>query len=903
MTAEQMRGISIETPKDPAELLFDSIMADVRARKKAGEDISFKTHPNYQQWLNLRNQNFEATKTKEQQQQYFSGDAEDKKESAVAPVKMATDLRMSANDRRIEAETVANEKAQAAYYAKREAEQAAAQVEQAETAKLDFGHYKKGTIDLNKITPAQARIDADQERARELSKEIKGEKLDLIRVRGIVDSLSEKLTDYQAKSEVFKELGETWFARTKNYLKRERLTNEMADLNAEITELFAVLKKDFKLAKAESRETAKLIEVFNELDQHVSSGELKLEVLGYASNFLILAAKLGMLVSMAQADLPHQKVEDRSGRPDVAAKFSNDDKMDTGESVTLQSGEAGYRVASEHIKNESHEGSEEKLKEVFSLTEAEAGRVNNFTEWRHAILEPEYIGKVKKDGTIPSTEKALHVDAGTKIEITVDGVVLLSDEVKKEKGKSSLWAVLEKNKKAIEKIAKKEGWGNIDIWVTGNEYKGAQSKNEPVEKTAKKAKVESKAVAPKVKEPSEPKEPKVKKATVEKTPEKTPAEKKATKKTEQKGAAEEQKAEVVETKLSPAEIGNLLKQNGIELKHVMGGNYNTEEEYETAIQELKIAQRTIQEAIPPALDKEASDQALKMLESVRLFQLEIERLNAAKEAKAIARHQAIIDKEGKIPEAASPEKVYSAESVKISDLAPESEISLRAGKYGGPLIKAHKILQSVAALSPHYTSEADDKKYLAQVEEAKGFYNLLIKEGGVDDKFPSKEFLVEQGKLGKELAVYEIKALKKSIQEKKEKRERKEAEKAAQEAQAKLKDLAEIVPEKIVQEMQGAVATMEMLYLVDTNNHVAREMYKISSVLKRMTTNKESLEDFEKHIELVEKISNDLRLAKNAGKLEIPKKYLTVLQQLDDAIQHAGDIIFITLENDSKQKE
>ncbi len=874
MSAEQMRGVSIETPKDPAELLFDSIMADVRNRKKAGEEISFKTHENYQQWLGLRNKNFEETKTAEQQQQYFSGEKADKKESVAAPKEV---FRATANDRRIEAETVANEKAQAAYYAKREAEQAAAQAEQAETAKLDFGHYKKGTVDLNKITPAQARIDADQDRARKLSREIKGEKLDLIKVRGIIDSLSEKLTDYQAKSGVFKELGETWFARTTNYLKRERLTNEMAGLNAEITELFAVLKKDFKLAKPESNETAKLIEAFNELDRHVSSGQLKLEVLGYASNFLILAAKLGMLASMAQADLPHQKVEDRSGRPDVAAKFSNEnDKLDTSESVRVDEGVAGYKLPQAQPATHSAESSA-KVKETFGLTSEEEDKVKNFTEWRRSILYPEYIGKVQKDGTVPSTDKALHVDAGTKLELLdFDGRVLWSEEVKKEKGKSSIWAVLETNKEAIEKIGQEKSFSSLSLRVNGNEYKGAKSKKESTEKTVKKAKVESKTVAPKAKEPKAKKEKVEKKRTT----------------VEAKAGAHDAVKDTVE----------LLQQKGIVTKHIFGQNYDTEQEYEAAILEMQIAQRTIEESTPPSLDKEASEKALRMLESTRVIQVEIDRLKASNEAKAIARHQAVIDKEGKFPEAAAPEKFHVDETIKITDLAKEGEIRVRADKYDAVLIKAHKALESADAFSERAT-EVEQVKYLAQVKEAEGFYSFLLKEGNVDDKFPSKKFITAQAKIGKELADGQIKVLEESIKQKKEERRKVEAEKAALEAvsvdlpkaateSADLKDLNKLLPKEIINEMKVASEAAEKLYNIDPHNYVGRELYKISSRLKRMTVNKQAIEDFDNLIDQMEKISNELRLKRNAGKLEIPKNYLQVLDLLDKAIQDSGDLIY-----------
>ena len=45
--------------KDPAAILFDKIMADVRASKKTGEPMTFKTHEDYNEWKTLRDENFE----------------------------------------------------------------------------------------------------------------------------------------------------------------------------------------------------------------------------------------------------------------------------------------------------------------------------------------------------------------------------------------------------------------------------------------------------------------------------------------------------------------------------------------------------------------------------------------------------------------------------------------------------------------------------------------------------------------------------------------------------------------------------------------------------------------------------------------------------------------------------
>ena len=185
----------------------------------------------------------------------------------------------------------------------------------------------------------------------------------------------------------------------------------------------------------------------------------------------------------------------------------------------------------------------------------------------------------------------------------------------------------------------------------------------------------------------------------------------------------------------------------------------TEEEFEIAISEMKNVQELVEKTVHPYMAGEkVSNQDLEDARVLKLIRSEIDRLNAKKNTKGIERHQRIIDKEGKVPEAAPPEKMFPTEAAKIRDLAKEEDISFRAEQFAAGLIESHKTLMATDIL-PATASVDDIKKAIAEVEESKKYYDHLLNERTVDDKFPAKKFVLQQAEFGKDIALGQIRSL------------------------------------------------------------------------------------------------------------------------------------------------
>ncbi len=674
MEAGRPPNLDKESQKDPAEILFDSIMVDVGKRKRAGENISFKTHPDYQKWLSLRNRNMAETPISPEQHRIYQA-------RKTQEAKVSRDLE------RIAREQDEHEKIQAIFYRQRERERA------------------------------------------ELSAEI----------RALAEAIGQNLSNYRDKA---KELEGLSFIR---FLRKGELNNELADLLKNSRQLFEVLKEKVKISTNESddktSEAQALLAQMEALNRALSDTSAKDAVasgkIKWASASLVLLANLPGIFAHQQS--ARENIPDLGGKTEISASDEDlpelpAENIQEAVSESVTSEVSGYRVA-ELPSYATESSSVAGNREIYALTEAEAGKVNNFTQWRRAILNPEFVGKLQKDGSIPTTEKGLHTAIGTKVNIMVDGQVLLSMTVNKGE---SIWQVLQKNKQEIKDLAKeKSGFGALKLSIESPvESQTAKPKESPArEKSA--GKVAEKRVGNKAGSGLE----------------------QAPRKSETPGGELDKRIQ-----LEKASAKKILAER--RSKYSIGTDYDTTDKYDQAIEELKKVSRQLEEEISPILDMNASDRQLELSRALAGVRAEIERLEEAKKALRIKQHQEMIDQEASLPQAATSEKISFESSPKVSDLASETDLSLKGGKYANTLINALNLVSGVDYFSSQATDDEQVKKFLEDAKAAEKIYANFLKSGMLDEKATSTKFIINQSKIGLKIARAQIAELRDSLPEK-----------------------------------------------------------------------------------------------------------------------------------------
>ncbi|MCX6779914.1 MAG: hypothetical protein NT034_01905 [Candidatus Magasanikbacteria bacterium] len=717
LAREASRAQDGKEPKDRAELLFDKIMADVRARKKAGEEISFKFHEDYQNWLNLRNKNIESTPITPAQH-------------VAAKERQQADFDRNPNNRRIDAQQAELEKEQATYYNKRESE--AAQVAKEMQESKSFEGYKKPGLDLNRISDKQKTIDSDQVQARELLRKISRESLDLARVGGIIGEMKMKLMDYKAKGEALEEMSGLF-----NFFKRKNLSAEMDGLQEEIQELFSVLQKEFKMAGAQDKGAKEIME------DAIAKGRIN-----WAMSTAVLAANLfSACAHREQIETPTEI----NNAPIVREAEVKQQLPD--ESTRLSAQVAGYGHAKLRKVMESSgtiEGvgnKETKTEEARTYNLKEHSGKLTFKKWQKGIVEE--MG-TKFDKVNHTETLAVIPNKGAVAEVLdASGKVVAS--VKLKTGGSSWGAIDKMEEKISALIAKGENPSfRIKDFKDGEPGKvGTAYDADPGLMLGRGAKqsVESKSkvVAPE--------------ADQQKTGNKIDH-KNFHKKQVEKKSAKELKQEAV---LKDAEA--LMKTEKFKTEHQIGQDYISEEEYTAAIKELENLDYKLEKAHGPILDAKATEEQEKLFNIQTVVQDEIGKLEEAKKELNIKKHQKQIDKEDKIPQAAPAEILKLNVEPRLEDMAGEKELKLRSGKYEDLLVTAFKLASRVDMFSANAKDDIERMSFLEDAKHAKGIYENVQQSASTDGEFPAKDFILKQCEIGLKILEKDIETVKNSLPE------------------------------------------------------------------------------------------------------------------------------------------
>ncbi len=405
--------------KDPAAVVFDKIMADVRARKKAGESITFKTHEDYNEWKTLRDANFE---------------------------KGTLDI--------------ANEKA--AILKVKEAE--AKRVADLEELSIDR-FYQPGkkvpSIDHKKQVGALLR--GKDSRPLRLAGKLtedeggfSGEQAEN-QIAGILKEMEQLKNVFSIQVKTLGEMG-MWAIISG---KKAALKEEMKKTTDQIHTESQALLEEFKISGTKLDNHDVIMDNLHNLSKKLE-GEV---VLGEATVALavltaVLVGCTGQVVNKVSAADSFKSSAGASFDTGHGANVSDTNSV-IEESQNVQSGVSGYRVFEKPVYLSGASTEVVGNREVFSLTPGETAGVKNFTDWRHQILNHIYI-EMNANGSIPTTEKGLNVPVGTKLFVTVNGDNKF--EMTVEKG-SNIWHEIGQKKKEIGEIGKKFGWNKIGLAV------------------------------------------------------------------------------------------------------------------------------------------------------------------------------------------------------------------------------------------------------------------------------------------------------------------------------------------------------------------------------------------------------------------------------------------------------
>lgn len=785
-SVERPRNYNLQKRKeqriDPAEELFDDINTDVRRRKKAGEGITFKTHERYGEWKALREANVA-------------------KYSQADSVKTESDSRNSQDEVGQEEADLEAKRAEALAVATREAEE-----EDLESLSIDR-FYKDGK-----------RIDSTHANQKDAGNLLLGKRNAGLSVAGRlveggfereeaerqIDSILKDMVQlknvYSIQIKSLEEMG--FLDRITG--RRSALEKQMAETQAEILLRSEALLKEFEVSgqvfKDQDAIVERLWDLSKKLESKVSLGEAALALVILTTVVAGCAGDVAKKVSAA----------DGFRAPAVASYDTFGDSNLDQDSFTSDSVEekvSGYKVSSE-IVSSSAESEIKVSKELFSLTPEESGKVKSFKDWRRAILAPEFIGKEKKDGSVPTTERGHNVAPGTQVEISVDGDVLIAGEV--EKG-GSIWGVLGENKNEIKKVAKEKGWGNLDLRivepvdtknganktkdkVSHDKKKGADSGSKSHKDKAKVGVAEAGTedgvdleleealrghtndklneigvqhqvghdyISP---EDYQRAINELRGIKIDDPGFKYQVEREIRRLGAGKEGLERRFAQAV------GGAGKYLENKGA--KHTVGINYKTTEGYDQAIAELAQIEGDI--LLPAIVDMEQTDESKKMFDIKIGLRVERERLEQARKDLRINQIQSDIDKEGKIPPEGAPLKIKFDVAPRISELAKETEIAIRAGmRFADRLIDASQLVTNVDIFLERSENEsgsdefsANAKKFKTSAEEAKKIYLGILSPGIMDEKSASKPFVIKQAEIGLKIAQDQIGRLQEFVPEK-----------------------------------------------------------------------------------------------------------------------------------------
>lgn len=779
---EVARAQGSEKLKDRAELLFDSIMKDVRDQRKAGKDVTFKTHKDYETWLGLRNQNMESTPITPAQH-------------AAAKERQKAEFENNPNNRRIAADQDNVEKAQAKYTQERAAQEAAEKSRKEEMEGLSIDRfYKDGKrIDSSaRASKEQARslLSGKKESALNVSGRLveggfEGEEVER-QIRSIVKDMEQLKNVYSVQIKSLEGMG----LMDRILGRRAALENQMAETQAEVLLRSQALIKEFKVSgKVLSNQDAiveRLWDLSKKLENRISVGEAAVALVVLTS---VIAGCGGELVKKVSA------ADSFRAPAMVFQDGSSDSDSETSVSPRFESKVAGFRASQEPVYASADSGEDSGKvvggREVYKLTADEANKVKGFSGWRKMILNPEFIGKLQKDGTIPTTEKGLNTAIGTKVLIDMDGKIL--KEMVVEKG-SSIWEALQENKDEINGLAKENGgFGKLGLEIITPKLLEDKGETGLAKSGGKGGKVGKRQTSsgvertqPVVEEPVDPELDRANNAEV-------------SAKLLDRGVkhslgrdyhdsagydaaidelAKLQKGEKdLNVKHTVArEINRLkdskagfLKKSGLEksaatkilaergVGHIVGTDYGTTGEYDNAIEALKNIDSALGEDIGVVIDMQESDIQRDLAKAKRGVESEIARLEEARKDLRVSEHQGMIDQEAKIPQVAAPEKMEFAQSVGWEQMAKEDEIKLRADKYTDVMLRAYNIISRVDLVLSGDVDEEQMRAFQDDAISAKKIYSDLLKPGMIDDKFAAKKFIVKQCEIGLKIAEKNIK--------------------------------------------------------------------------------------------------------------------------------------------------
>ncbi len=404
--------------KDQAEILFDKIMADVRASKKTDEPITFKTHEDYDKWKTLRDANFEQGTL-----------------------------------------DIASEKA-AILKAKEAEAKRVADLEELSIDRFYKPGKKAGDSDDKKQVGALLR--GKDSRPLQLTGKLteggfSGEQAEK-QIAGILKEMEQLKNIFSIQIKALGEMG-VWATISG---RKAALKQEMDKVKDQICLESETLLKEFqvsgKILENQHVIMDNLHDLSKKLEGEVSLGEATVALAVLAT---VLASCAGQVVSKVSAA---DSFRSSSGASFDAGHGANDSDANgvIEDSQNFPSSVSGYRVSVEPVYLPGASTEVIGSREVFSLTTAESDSVKNFTDWRHQILNHIYI-EMKANGSIPTTEKGLNVPVGTKLFITVNGDEELEMTVKKG---GNIWHELGEKRQKINQINKKNGgFGQLDLVV------------------------------------------------------------------------------------------------------------------------------------------------------------------------------------------------------------------------------------------------------------------------------------------------------------------------------------------------------------------------------------------------------------------------------------------------------
>lgn len=748
---EEARAQSPEKKRDPAEVLFDEIMKDVRARQKKGEVITFGTHRDYFKWKDLRDGNIEST--------------------PITPAQHA----------------MAKEKAQARL--------AAQEAEEAEMEDLSIDKfYKDGKrIDSSERASgeqAKSLLSGKKESALNVSGRLveggfEGKEAER-QIRSIVNDMEQLKNVYSIQINSLEGMG----LMDKILGRRAALEKQMAETQADILLKSQALIKEFKVSGKEFADqdaiVEKLWDLSKKFDNKISLGEAAVALVVLTS---VIAGCGGEFVKKVSA-------ADNFKAPAMAFQDSDNDSGDeTRVSSMAVSETAGFRSNQEAVSASADSTEVVAEREVYKLNADEASKVKGFSGWRKMILNPEFIGKLQKDGTIPTTKKGLNTAIGTKVLVKMGDKIL--SEMVVEKG-SSIWKVLEENKDQIKDSAEENGgFEKVSLEVISPKLEDKAEKGLAAKSGVKGGKVGKRQANSGVERTQPTAEESISPELKAELDHANNVEVSA--KLSERGvkhslgsdyydsagydsAIDElttlQKSEkdlnikntvTKEIKRLKDSKDNFLKKSGLEkdaakkilaergASHVVGKDYGTIDEYDKAIEELKNIGSSLGEGMGVIVDMKESDAQRDLAKAKRGVDAEVARLEEAQKSLRIKEHQDIIDKEAKIPQPAAPEKVEFAESVSWEQMAREDEIKLRADKYTDVMLTAYNIISRVDLALSRDVDEEKMKTFYVDAVNAKKIYSDLLKPGIIEDDFAAKKFVVKQCEMGLKIAEKNIK--------------------------------------------------------------------------------------------------------------------------------------------------